>query len=260
MSFLSGCALSHCLESLYPLTQLARRDGMTEQSEQELRTFLGDAPPDEHMIRSWTRLAALWERRQAVFTPWEFLFVRTLHCRGSGAGDPEIRYPKPLLSTRPGEAGRLVYTMMEWPECLKNRRLFQAADADFVRRVGDAGRVSFCAAAKDLPGLISQSMKPPLGAAPWPVTGVALLGTDHNSGPPPDATSRSTQNVREAQLAILLAISLLGRIQGAKRVCILTPYKAQQALLDSLLTDPREVLGLSGMDSASRKEALSFLA
>ena len=139
---------------------------MPVQMEKELRLFLGDAPPEDHITQSWTRLAALWERRQVVFSPWEFLFARTLHCRGSGAGDPDIRYSKPLLSTRPGEAGRLVYTMMEWPECLKNRWLLQAADADFVRRVGDTGRVSFCAAAKDLPGLISQSMKPPLGAAP----------------------------------------------------------------------------------------------
>ena len=59
-------------------------------------------------------------------------------------------------------------------------------------------------------------------------------------------------------MAILLAISLLGRIKDAKRVCILTPYKAQQALLDSLLMGPREVLGLSGMEPASRKRGSVF--
>ena len=88
MSFLSGCALPHCVESLYPLTQLARRDGMPVQMEEELRLFLGGSCPEEHVVQSWVRMAALWERRQATYTPWEFLFARTVHRRGDGAGDP----------------------------------------------------------------------------------------------------------------------------------------------------------------------------
>ena len=43
-------------------------------------------------------------------------------------------------------------------------------------------------------------------------------------------------------------------------MCILTPYKAQRALLNSLLADPLEVLGIQGMKLASRNEAMSFLA
>ena len=61
MSFLRGCALPRCLESLYPLTQIARGDAVPAQVEEELRLFLGDAHPEEHIVHSWTRMAALWE-------------------------------------------------------------------------------------------------------------------------------------------------------------------------------------------------------
>ena len=101
MSFLSGCALPHCLESLYPLTQIARGDAVPAQVEEELRLFLGSSHPEVHIVLSWARMAALWERRQATYTPWGFLFAHTVHYRGGWSRRPL----PPLEAFGPESAG-----------------------------------------------------------------------------------------------------------------------------------------------------------
>ena len=84
-TFLSGFALPHCEENLYPLIFLSKqhRPWLSADAAQELARFLGHSIQDLHPLQAVqnrpTLLREAWDRRQVEFTLWEFLFMRTVY-------------------------------------------------------------------------------------------------------------------------------------------------------------------------------------
>ena len=163
--------------------------------------------------------------------------MRIVCCRGKGAG--ELRHRERFC--RP--EGPMC--MLRWPEELVQPWKLVNSDRDYMarRKREGSGACDYRPTHASLPTFLTEVLTPEKNAPEWHSAGVVLLGTNFRSS---RATgSQSTQNEREAHLAVLTAITTMARFPSIPKVCILTPYGAQHTLLTSLVRDPDLLRGIA---------------